>query len=103
MPPTQRRSAADHDPRRCPIVGNGIEDFALVLQARIDDLDRRHDIFSGAQHIGQADAGAAQRVAEDESQFDFNPRQAIILVGNARAVGDHHVVEQISEIRLVDL
>jgi len=70
MPPTQRRSAADHDPRRCPIVGNGIEDFALVLQARIDDLDRRHDIFSGGLWVDFPEGNRSIAFLSDVPQQD---------------------------------
>ncbi len=97
------RPAADDDAGRGAVVGDGVENLALVLQSRIDDLDRRHDIFGRAQHFGQTDAGTAQRLAQDESKLDLDPRQAIILMRNARAVGDHHVVEQVAVIRLVDL
>src|SRR5262249_3167256 len=58
------RPAANHDAGGGAVVGDSIENLARILQARIDDLDRRHDIFCGAQHVGQADAGAAQRFAE---------------------------------------
>ena len=111
MPPTQRRSnverpdraAADDDAGRGAVVGHGVEYFARVLQPRVDDFDRRHDVFGGAQHVGQADAGAAQRLAEDEGELDLDPRQAIILMRNTGAVGDHHIVEEVAVVRLFDL
>ena len=52
------RPAADHDAGGGAVVRDRVEDLARVLQARIDDLDRRHDIFGRAQHVGQADARA---------------------------------------------
>ncbi len=107
MPPTQRkradRPAADHDPGGGTIVRDRVENLARVLQPRIDDLDRRHDIFGGAQHIGQPDAWATQRLAKHEGKFDFDTRHAIILVRNAGAVSDHHAVEEMAIIGLVDL
>ena len=51
------RPAADDDAGSGAVVGNGVENLARILQSRIDDLERRHDIFGGAQHIGQPDAG----------------------------------------------
>ena len=97
------RPAADDDAGGGAVVGYGVENLARILQPRIDDLDRRHDIFGGAQHVRQPDAGAAQRLAENEGELDLDPRQAIILMRDAAAVGDHHVVEQVAVIRLVDL
>src|SRR5579872_5763446 len=35
------------------IVGNSVNDLALILQPRIDDLDRRHNVFGGAQDLGK--------------------------------------------------
>ncbi len=111
MPPTQRRSissgadrpAADDNAGGGAVVGHGVENLARVLQARVDDLDRRHDVFGGAQHVGQADAGTAQLLAENERQLDLDPRPAIILVRHLGAVGNHHGVEQMAVVRLVDL
>src|SRR3984885_13078844 len=97
------RPAADDNAGCGAVIGDGVEYFARVLQARVDDLDRRHDIFGGAQHVGQADAGAAQWFAEHEGQFDLDPRQAKILMRDARPVGDHHRVEEVAVVRLVDL
>src|SRR6516164_2604528 len=97
------RAAANHDSGSGAVVGHRIENPARVLQAGIDDLDRRHDIFRGAQHIGQADAGAAQRFAQHKGKLDFDPRHAIIFMSDARAIGDHHAVEEMSVVRLVDL
>src|ERR1700728_2221016 len=97
------RPAADDDAGCSAVVGNGVENFARVLQPGIDDLDRRDDIFGGAQHVGQTDSGAAQRLAENEGELDLDPRQTEILVRHARAVGDHHVVEEMPVIWLVDL
>jgi hypothetical protein len=84
------------------IVGNGIDDLAHILQTRIDDFDRRHDIFRGAQHVGDADARPDQPLAHDESEFDLNARLAIVGVIHLGAVGDHLVVENKAEIRFVD-
>ena len=70
------RPAADHDAGRGAVVGDGVEDLARVLQARVDDLDRRHHVFGRAQHVRQADARALQLLAEDEGQLDLDPRPA---------------------------
>ena len=46
------RTSAHRDAGGGAVVGDGVDDLARVLQARIDDLHRRHDIFGGAQHVG---------------------------------------------------
>src|SRR5580658_5990693 len=69
------RPAADDNAGGGAVVGDGVENLSRILQPRVDDLERRHDIFGGAQHVGQADTGTAQRFAEDEGEFDLDPRQ----------------------------
>ncbi len=94
MPPTHGRR---------PIVGDRVENLARVLQARIDDLDRGNDVFGGAQDLGKPRARALQRHTQNEGKLDLDPRPAIVLVRNFGAVRDHHVIEQVPVIRLVDL
>src|SRR5262245_10821726 len=77
------RTAADRDAGGSAVVGDGVEDLALILDTGIDDLDRRHDIFGGAQYLGQADAGPPERLAEHEGELDLDPRPAEILVRDA--------------------
>ena len=111
MPPTQRRSTSigptgrppDDDAGGGAVVGDGVEDLALVLEAGVDDLERRHHVFGRAQHVGQPDAGPLEPLAEHEGELDLDAGQAEILVRHLGAVGDHHVVEQVAVIRLVDL
>jgi hypothetical protein len=74
----------------------------LILDAGVDDLDRRHDIFGGAQHVGEADARSLQALSHDEGEFDLDPRLAEIGMLHLGAVGDHLVVEDITVVRLVD-
>src|SRR5262249_16831242 len=97
------RPAAHDDASRRSIVGHRVENSARVLQASVDDLDRGNDVFGGAQHLGESDAGPLQRLAHDEGELDLDPRPAIILVRNLGAVRDHHIVEEVPIIRLVDL
>jgi hypothetical protein len=68
-----------------------------------DDLDRRHDIFGRAQHVGQPDTRALQRLAEHEGELDLDARRAVVLVRHLGAVGDDHRLEQVAVVRLVDL
>jgi hypothetical protein len=97
------RAAADGDAGGGAVVGDGIADLARVLQTRIDDLDGRHHVFGGTQHVEEADSRTFQRFAEDEGQLDLDPRPAIILMRDLGTVGDHHVIKQVAIVRLVDL
>ncbi len=96
------RTAAERDAGRGAVVCDGVENLALILNAGVDDLDRRDDIFGGAQHVSEPNARAEQPLAHDESQFDLDPRFAVIGVLHLGAVGDHLVVEDEAEIRLID-
>ena len=84
------------------VVGDGVDDLARIDQARIDDLHRRHHVFGGAQHVGQADARPHQPLAEDEGELHLDPRLAVIRMRHLGAVADHLVVEDIAVVRLVD-
>src|SRR5262245_25546525 len=70
------RPASDHDAGGGAVVRDGVEDLALILQARVDDLDRGHDVFGGTQHVRQAYARALQLLAEHEGELDLDPRPA---------------------------
>src|SRR6202161_2791022 len=85
------RPDADHDAGGGALVRYGVEYLARSLQPRIDDFERRHDIFGGAQHVGQADAGALERLAHDEGELDLDAGQAEILMPDAGAVGGPHM------------
>ena len=61
------RTAAERDAGGRAIVGHGVENLARILHARVDDLDRRDDVFGGAQHVGQADARPLQPLAQTKA------------------------------------
>src|SRR5262249_48048935 len=93
MPPTQRRStsigpSAHGNAGGSTIVGNRIDDLALILNPRIDDLDRRNDVFGRTQHIAQPHAWTLQLLAHDERKLDFDARLAVVGVFELRAIGD---------------
>ena len=54
-------------PAAAPLSATVSTDLALVLDAGVDDLDRRDDVFGGAQHFGETDAGPEQALAHDEA------------------------------------
>src|SRR5665213_1739672 len=68
------RAAAERDAGGGAIVGHRVADLALILDARIDDLDRRDDIFGGAQDFGEADTGPEQALAHDEAKLNLDAR-----------------------------
>ena len=110
MPPTQAqidihrpdRPSAHGNAGGGAIVGNRIDDLALILNPRIDDLDRRNDVFGRTQHIGQPDAWTLQLLAHDERKLDLDARLAVVGVFHLRAIGDQLIVEDVAIIRLVD-
>ena len=85
------------------IVRNGIEDLARVLHPGVDDLQRWNNVFGGPQDIGETNTRALQRRAKNESKFDFDARRAVVGVRYFGAVSDHHIIEQMPIVGLVDL
>src|SRR5262245_37213952 len=68
--------AARHNARPACIVSDRIEYFSRVPNPGIDNLDRRNHVFGGPQHIQQTHTRSLQRLAEHESEFDLDPRNA---------------------------
>jgi len=56
-----------------------------------------------AQHVGQANAGTLELLAEDEGEFDLDAWPAVVRMRDLAPSANHHVVEEVSEIRLIDL
>jgi len=110
MPPTHAqidihrpdRTPAERDAGGGAVVGEGIDDLARVLDASVDDFDRRNHVFCGAQHVGEADTRAFEPLAHDEGELDLDPRLAVVGVRHFGAVADHLVVEDVAVVRLVD-
>ncbi len=97
------RAAADDDSGRGAVVGDGVENLARVDDTRIDDLHRGYHVLGRAQHVGEPDSGAFQGLAENEGELDLDARHAVVRVRHLRAVRNHHIVEQVSVVGLVDL
>ena len=106
--------AAHHHARVGSVVADGVVHLAHdlgvaveLLDARVDDLDGRRNVFGGGQHLLDGDAWALQRRFEHEGQLHFDPgrdeaggRDVQLLAGLA---GEQHAVEQGAVVRLVDL
>src|SRR2546422_5900658 len=97
------RAAADDDAGRRAVVGNGVENLARVDDTRIDDLHCGYHVLGRVQHVGEPDSRAFQGLAENEGELDLDARDAVVRVRDFRAVGDHHSVEQMPVVGLVDL
>ena len=111
MPPTQRRSTSigriGRPPVTMPAAAPLSEMVSKILRGfctRASTISSDGTTYSVARkHVCQADAGALERLAENECELDLDARRAVIGVRHLGAVGDHHVVEQMSVIRFVDL
>ena len=91
-------------------IGDRVEDLAHdlglaveLLDAGIDDFDRRRDVFGRREHVEHRHAGAFQRPAEHERQFDLDPRRDEALERDVRALLEEHVVHQRGVVGLGDL
>ena len=96
------RPAAHRNAGGRAIVRNGIDNLARVLDPRVDDLDRRHHVFGGAQDIGETDTGALQLLAHDEGELHLHTGLAVVGVLHLGAIGDQLIVEDVTVVGFVD-
>lgn len=103
-------AAAHHHAGVGGVVGDGVEDLARgfrlridLLDARIDDLQRRDHPLGGLEHVEQGAARSLQRLAEDERQLHLDPRHDEALEGDIAALLEEHVVEQGAIVRFADI
>ena len=66
-------------------------------------FSRRSEVEHAKAVVEQADARPLQRLGQHEGEFRLDARHAVIRVRHLRAVMQHHVVEQMAVVRLVDL
>ena len=97
------RPPAERDAGGGAVVGYGVDDFARVLDAGVDNFNGRDDVFGGAQHLGKPHARTLQPLAHDEGELHLDTRLAVVFVRHLGAVADHLVVENVAVVRLVDL
>jgi len=93
--------AAEHDARVRGEIADRVEDLAGCLRLaverldeRVDDLDRRRDVFGHREHVQQRRAGAAQGLAEHEREFDLDARRDETVDRDVAARREEHVVHQ---------
>src|SRR5262249_32627041 len=96
------RPATHYDACRRPVVRDCIDDLALVLNTRVDNLDCRNHVFRCTQYVGQTNARAHQPLAHDESELDFNPRLTVISVLHFGTVSNQLIVENVAIVGLID-
>ena len=93
-------AAIDHGAKR-GVVGDGIDDGAAFhLNARRQNLERRHDVFGRAQHIKDGGIWARQVFLEHECQLDLDAHIRELCVLDDRAVFKDLVFENRAIIRL---
>ena len=104
------RATAEDDPGVGGEVRDRVEDLAHclvvaveLLDPGIDDLERRADVLGRGEDVEHADAGPAQRLAEDEGELDLDPRRDEARDRNVAALGEEHVVHQRRVVGLADL
>lgn len=103
-------AAAEHHTGIGGVVGDGVEHLAGrvgvgvdLLDAGVDDFQRRDHPFSGVEHIEHRAVGALERLAEDEGQFHFHPWHDEAFEGDVAAFVEKHVVEQGAVIGFGDI
>ncbi|CAH0319023.1 hypothetical protein SRABI111_05347 [Pseudomonas carnis] len=74
-----------------------------LLDAGVDDFQRRDHPLGGVEHIEHRAVGPFKRLAEDESQFHLHPWHDETLEGNVAAFVEKHVVEQSAVIGFGDI
>ncbi|MOA18404.1 hypothetical protein D3C78_1387190 [compost metagenome] len=73
------------------------------MNPRVDDLETRHHVFGGGQHVGFGDAGADQVMLELEGDLALGTGldQFVGGQGNLRIVIERHLPRDKTEIRLM--
>src|SRR6266850_2195510 len=56
-----------------------------------------------AQHVREPDSGTLQGFSENEGELDLDARDTVVRVRHFRAVGNHHVIQEMSVVWLADL
>ena len=85
------------------VVADGVDDGAsLHLDARVEDLQRGHDVLGRAQDVEDRGVRAVERSAKDEGQFDFDAHVGESTVVDDGTVVEDHVVEDRAVVGLGD-
>ena len=113
---TRRRVArrdplgADDDPGIGRVVGDRVAHGARAavgrvdaVRASVDQFERGHDVIGGRVHVGRRDVVPIERVAEHEGELHLDLRVEVVRGADRRAGLEEHVVEQRTEVGLVDL
>ncbi|MNV17075.1 hypothetical protein D3C71_1078560 [compost metagenome] len=74
-----------------------------LLDARINEFERRDDIVGRVEHIEQGDARPLKGFGQDERELHLQARQDEAVGPDLRSVRNQHVVQQRPVVRLRDL
>src|SRR6266478_1977609 len=98
------RRNAEYDSRRRGVVGDGVAELnSPTLDPAIDDLQRWHDEPGGSQNLYRSNARPFQFAVENKSNFRFDLRLNQFADLEDRRVLQHHVIENVTVIRLIDV
>src|SRR5690554_2501628 len=103
--PGRNRIVTQHKQAAGGVVRDGVLNRDLpVLDAGIDNLETGHHTLGGRQYVGVGHARAGQILFQDEGNFAFGTggNQAV-ADGHRFTAVEHHVVGQVTEIRLVNV
>ena len=92
------------------VVGDGVEHLAGglglridLLDARIDQFQRRRHIVRGREHVIDGAVGPAQRPGQHEGQFDLDARHDEAVGRDFAAFTKKHVIQQGARVGLGDV
>ena len=74
-----------------------------LLDARVNQLQRRDDIVGRIEHIEQGDAWPLEGFGQDERELHLQTWQDEAVCPDLRSVRDQHVIEQSPVVRFRDL
>lgn len=94
--------AEDHPGGR-GVVGDGVgEPDPPVLDPAVDEFEARDDVLGGREDILGGAPLPRETPAEYVADLDLDPRTAVAVRLDGGLLGQHHVGEQMTVVRLVD-
>src|SRR5689334_837467 len=85
------RTTAHRNTGSGAVIRNSVDDLALILEARVNDLDRRDHVLGRPQNVSKTDARTLQRLAHDESELHLDPWLAVMRMFDLGAIGNELV------------
>ena len=92
-----------NEPRRGPVVGNGIDDADFpILDSAVNDFKSRDNKIYGTNNFREGYITVGDVTLQDQRDLRFNTRRYQMLSFDCVAVADFHVSEKSPIIRLID-